>query len=119
MNTFLPTNIYSDVRTPVQPIYSEETTQDFKQLVGRINDINNIETIQMPLALGPSFLMHMEYDKMIYSTPMRLPGLETASIAKQIITGDDDDILLDEVFEDVDYCYPTFSIHEKIDKDFF
>ena len=56
---------------------------------------------------------------MLHSMPMRLPGLKTASITKDILMGDDDDITLDELYEDVDYCYPTFSVHELLEKDYF
>lgn len=119
MNELLPTNLYSDVRTPVQPIYQKEVSEDYKQLVSRIDDIQHIENVQMPLAFGTSFLIELEHQKMMHSMPMRLPGMETASMSKQILMGDDDDMLLEELHPEVDYCYPTFSVHETIEKEFF
>ena len=119
MNSLLPVNINYDIREPVQPIHTQETTDDYKQLVGRLNEMKQIENIEMPMAFGESFFSEMEFEKMMRSMPMRLPGLKTASISKDVMMGTDDDITLDELFEDVDYCYPTFSVHELLEKNYF
>ncbi|EKE36986.1 hypothetical protein ENUP19_0254G0006 [Entamoeba nuttalli] len=107
---------FQDVRSVMKPLSAPQTTSDYQTLTQSLQDNVRLNEQFLPIQLGPSFAERIQLEKAIFSYPNRLPGLETASIAKDIVNGTDDDMTLADDFPTVSYVLPTFSVHEQVEQ---
>ncbi|ELP93859.1 hypothetical protein EIN_176860 [Entamoeba invadens IP1] len=110
-----------DVRVFKEPLHKNEVTDDYLDLTQSLKENEKINTEYFPQQLGPSFYEQYQLEKAIFSFPNRLPGLKTASMAKDLVMGTDEDMTLNDDFDkpSQSYVLPTYSIHEQVEKAYF
>ncbi|KAL7721276.1 Proteasome maturation protein [Entamoeba marina] len=119
MESTLTYNEMHDVRHVIEANVETQPTNDYHNLVQSLNDNARLNAEFLPLQFGPSFKERLQLEEAVFSYPNRLPQLETASLAKDIVMGTDEDITFADNFQNTSYVLPTFSIHEQVEKSYF